>query len=116
MIEQLPKTWLINEQFNYDAHETQLGAPAPSRPHSAQRAQPIGSREQLYPDAMQYQQGNGDESKHARPRLDTTDARLPKPEQALTIAEAFFTSEAATILLHGAVRRQLPVRDQVPDA
>jgi hypothetical protein len=116
MIEQLPQVFILRQQLYDAAHQTQLGARLSPRPDSAQQLFTISTLHQHASQQRHDQQGHCHQHEHPRPCLDALDASLSESQQALAIAEAFFTGETPRIFLRRPHRRQGPVREQVPDA
>lgn len=106
----------MREQFNNRAHQTQFGASTAARANSPQPTVTPHMRDEHIAKSRQQRDGDGNQREHPRPCLEATYARLMKAEQAFRIPKAFLTGEAPDVLRGHRVRRQVPVREQVPDA
>ncbi len=116
MIEQLPQTFIMHEQFNDAPHYAQFRTCRAARTHMAQPAIAPRIRVKHATKCRQDSDGDGNQREHPRPCFDATDACLMETEKAFRITKAFFTGEASRVLSRHRVSRQVAVRHQVPDA
>src|SRR5215213_223692 len=116
MIEQLPPAFILSQQLNDAAHQTQLGARISARPYSTQKLLTLSTLQQRASHLRQDQQRHRHQHEHPCPCLETLDAGLGESQKALAITKALFTSEAPRRFLRRPQSRQGSVRQQMPDS
>lgn len=116
MIKQLPKVFIMQQQFNDASDHAQFGACRATRAHAPQPTISKRVPSNRATEFRQHGEGNSNQSEHACPRLAATDACMMKTEQSFGITKAFLTTKAPRVLLRHPNSRQVAVRHQVPDS
>src|SRR5215216_1035096 len=116
MFKKFPKPSINFQQFSDGSHQAQFAPAFSTRPDPPQHfVELLAILEQITSDAKHHKHGDGYQSEHSCPRLQTFDARFKKSKQSFGISKALFASESFSILFRRFDGAVVAIAHQMPD-